>query len=87
MTKRSSFVYNFDAPATYKIRVQGSLQPHWSERLEGMTINVAERNDAPPETTLEGELLDQAALSGVLNLLYDLHLPVLSVKRIVNKPE
>lgn len=34
-----------------------------------------------PVTTLLGELADQAALSGVLNTLYELHLPVLAVKR------
>jgi hypothetical protein len=31
-------------------------------------------------TTLEGYLRDQAALFGVLNTLYELHLPVLSVE-------
>ena len=31
---------------------------------------------------LEGELSDQAALAGVLNTLYELHLTVLSVKRV-----
>jgi hypothetical protein len=30
-------------------------------------------------TTLEGELRDQAALAGVMNTLYELHLLVLSV--------
>ncbi len=33
-------------------------------------------------TILEGELSDQAALAGVLNTLYELHLPLLSVKRL-----
>jgi len=31
---------------------------------------------------LLGELVDQAALAGVLNTLYELHLPVLSVERL-----
>ena len=35
-----------------------------------------------PITTLEGELSDQAALVGVLNTLYEMHLPVLLVKRL-----
>jgi len=35
-----------------------------------------------PVTTLSGELGDQAALAGVLNMLYELHLTVLSVKRL-----
>ena len=33
-------------------------------------------------TTLVGELADQAALAGVLNTLFELHLPVLSVERL-----
>jgi hypothetical protein len=33
-------------------------------------------------TALEGELMDQAALAGVLNTLYELHLPVFSVNRL-----
>jgi hypothetical protein len=33
-------------------------------------------------TTLFGDLPDQAALAGVLNTLYDLHLAVLSVERL-----
>jgi len=34
------------------------------------------------ETILEGELADQAALSGVLNTLYQLHLPVILAQYI-----
>jgi hypothetical protein len=33
-------------------------------------------------TTLYGEVLDQAALAGVLSGLYSLHLPLLSVEYI-----
>jgi hypothetical protein len=33
-------------------------------------------------TTLVGELRDQAALAGVLNTLYEWHLPVLSLQRL-----
>ena len=72
----------FDHPANYKIAVQGQIDPTWSERLEGMTICPATRDASPPVTTLEGELSDQAALAGVLNTLYELHLPVLLVKRL-----
>ena len=37
-----------------------------------------------PLTTsvLLGELVDQAALAGVFNTLYELHLPVISVERL-----
>jgi hypothetical protein len=45
-----------------------------------MTIYPANVEVDPPVTTLEGELSDQAALAGVLNTLYEWHLPVLLVK-------
>ena len=71
----------FDSPATYRISVQGRIPTKWSDRLEGMTITEGSADSGPPVTTLLGELSDQAALSGVLNTLYELHLPVLRVER------
>jgi hypothetical protein len=68
------------APATYQIRVVGLLNDSWSDRLEGMTISAIENPDGGSETMLMGRLADQAALSGVLNSLYELHMPVLSMK-------
>ena len=72
----------FDRPATYQITVQGRIDPTWSDRLEGMAIWMTTLEAGSPVTTLEGELSDQAALVGVLNTIYELHLPVLSVKRL-----
>jgi hypothetical protein len=72
----------FDGPATYRIDVQGRIPPRWCERLEGMTITAYEPQAGPIVSTLLGELSDQAALAGVLNTLYELHLPVLSVQRL-----
>jgi hypothetical protein len=76
----------FDIPATYQIRVQGIVAASWSDRLEGMAISVRESADVPPVTTLLGEVPDQAALTGVLNTLYNMHLPVLSVERLADAP-
>jgi len=50
--------------------------------MEGMTITERAPEAESPVTTLSGELADQAALAGVLNSLYELHLPVLSVERL-----
>ncbi len=74
----------FDLPATYLIKVQGRIDPTWTDRLEGMTINLDMAEADSPVTTLAGELRDQSALAGVLNTLYELHLPVLSVVRMNN---
>ena len=72
----------FDRPATYQISVQGQIDPTSSDLLGGMTISPAPVEATPPVTTLEGELHDQAALAGVLNTLYELHLTVILVKRL-----
>ena len=70
----------FHTPATYRIRVKGLLDESWSGRLGGMAIEVTKGPDGERETTLVGWLADQAALSGVLDALYGLHLPLLSVE-------
>jgi hypothetical protein len=75
---------SFDRPAIYQICVEGRIDPSWFDSLEGMTIGEAKVEADTPATTLEGELRDQAALAGVLNALYELHLTVLSVKRLEN---
>jgi hypothetical protein len=72
----------FDSPATYRIGVEGRVPARWRDRLEGMTITERSPEAESPVTTLLGELSDQAALAGVLNTLYELHLPVLSVERL-----
>ena len=87
MTTHPDFRFPLDTSAIYKIRVLGKIAPEWSARLEGLTIRVAKSADADPVTILEGELIDQAALAGVLNSLYNMHLPVLSVKRLKKKPK
>ena len=80
MTKEGILDYpTMTRPAIYRIRVRGRLDTELSGRLEGMHINNLVRNDGVAESVLEGRLLDQAALSGVLNKLYELHLPVMSV--------
>jgi hypothetical protein len=74
--------FAFDSPATYRIDVQGRIPARWCDRLEGMAITEGSSESEPTVTTLLGELSDQAALTGVLNTLYDLHLPVLAVERL-----
>ena len=72
--------YAFDQPGNYRIRVRGFLDESWSERLGGMYITTSNRGDRKTVVTLVGRVQDQAELSGVLNTLYELHLPLLSVE-------
>lgn len=79
---RSGQRLSLDKPATYRIQVQGQLDASWSPRLGGMAIRTTTTPEQGPVTTLEGTLLDQAALAGVLNALCMLGLPVRSVEYV-----
>jgi hypothetical protein len=71
----------FDTSGIYRIRVLGFLDESWSERLGGLRITESSRIDQKdPVTELVGKVRDQAELSGVLNALYELHLPLVSVE-------
>ncbi len=72
--------YKFDRPGNYCIRVQGFLDESWSDKMGGMYITTSSRGDRTTVSTLVGRVQDQSELAGVLNTLYELHLPLLSVE-------
>ena len=65
--------------ASYRISIQGHLPSIWSDRMGGMAVST-ESDGHVPVTVLTGQLMDQAALFGVLTTLYSLGLPLLSVE-------
>ena len=69
-----------ESPGKYQISIQGFLNADWSDRLGGLKIATTPATDGRPVTTLTGEISDQAVLLGVLNALYDLRYPLLSVR-------
>ena len=77
---QETFIDNFsvDTPATYRIRVKGRLDSRWADILYNMRIIPDPSITNNQATMLVGQLPDQTALSGVLNALYDRHVPVLS---------
>ncbi len=72
----------FEKPAIYRIRVTGHIDDSLSGQLGGMVITRAFTADSRPITILVGHMNDQAALSGVLNELYELHRPLLTVESL-----
>jgi hypothetical protein len=64
-------------PNIYEIRLEGQLDPRWSEWLEGMTITPLENG----QTLLSGLLSDQAALHGLLNRIRDMNLELVFVEK------
>ena len=67
--------------AAYRIRVRGRLDESWSDRMAGLRIS-SEPAPEGPLTTLEGEVKDQAQLTGVLDTLTDLNLTLISVQSL-----
>jgi hypothetical protein len=80
--KKEPTVLTMAGPAIYRIHVQGRLDERMSDRIGGMQITEVRGSGKGPETILVGRLVDQASLSGILNSLYELHLPVLSAECI-----
>jgi hypothetical protein len=59
----------------YEIRVKGHLTARWTDWFDGFALTPT----SDGTTLLEGYIVDQAALHGVLRKLADLGLPLLSV--------
>jgi len=71
--------FSFSEPAIYEIKVLGEVNLDWSDRLQYMQITIDRKSGPKPVSILIGRMNDQAALSGVLNTLFDMHLTVISV--------
>ena len=67
-------------PAIYRIHVQGCLEEVWSDRLANMTITMDLKDQQVPVSILQGMIRDQSELLGVLNGLYTMRVPILSLE-------
>lgn len=66
-----------DGAGRYKILIKGDLPSRWATWFDGMSLTADD--DA---TCLEGFVVDQAALYGLLDRVRDVGLPLLSVNRL-----
>jgi hypothetical protein len=62
-------------PEYYEIKIKGHLDQSWSESFAGLKLTHIKENG----TLLSGLLPDQAALHGLLELIRDLNLTLISV--------
>jgi hypothetical protein len=65
----------------YRIRVQGRLSQTGAAWFEGFTLSVDETT-SPLQTCLEGPVMDQAALHGLISRIRDLGLTLITVQRM-----
>jgi hypothetical protein len=64
-------------PALYQIRVRGHLDDAWSDWFGDMDVKIVSL-EGHAATTLTG-WVDQSALRGILNRIWDLNLALISV--------
>ena len=83
---KDTMAFDFGGSAIYQIMVQGTVSEEWSNRLGGLAITTSSSETGHPLTILQGTLLDQSALRGLLESLYALHLPILEVRKIGESP-
>ena len=57
-----------------KIRVEGHLDKKWKDWFDGMEIKYEGEN-----TILSGGIKDEASIHGILNMIRDLNLKLISV--------
>jgi hypothetical protein len=67
-------------PATYRISVQGGIGRDWTDYFHTFDVSTLSPDDHRPITTLTGQVADQTTLVGLINALYALGLPLLSVE-------
>ena len=72
--------FDFKKAAIYKIKVKGEMTDGWPERIWGLQIHQVKGNNTI--STLVGRIADQSALSGILNMLYDKHITVISINML-----
>jgi len=67
----------------YQICVQGHLGQNWTDMFHAFQIQYKENG----VTVLTGPIVDQAALRGLLDHLFDLGLSILSIRNLGLYPE
>ena len=67
-----------DETTVYQIRIEGQLGSQWTDWFGSVTITLEDNGD----TLLNCRVVDQAALFGVLRMVRDLGMPLISVNRV-----
>jgi hypothetical protein len=78
MSNEHAAEHDADQPRVYQIRLKGHLGQRWLDWFGGLTITLEEDGN----TLLNGPVLDQSALHGILKKVRDLGMPLLSVTSV-----
>lgn len=72
--------------ANYRIVVEGVLDPIWLQCLGGLAVSEQREPGQPVVTRLEGFLVDQSALEGVIDTLFMLGMRLMLVECLPQTP-
>jgi hypothetical protein len=78
MTERQNPAPDHPEVDRYEIRLTGHLDGRWTDWFDGLAVG----HDSDGTTVISGQIVDQAALHGLLQRVRDLGLPLVSVTRI-----
>jgi len=80
-------ITEYKCPAIYRITIKGVIDQRYAGYFGDMTTSVDKKEEGPTTSKLTGKIKDQAQLMGVLNALYNLHLPIVSIQTLDEKSE
>ena len=73
-------------PVVYEIIIRGQLKSKWAGWLDG-DMSFQHTDGVSPGTAIHIAVLDQAALRGVLNRIWDLNLSIISVNLLKERTD
>ena len=83
MCKQGDVMTQSVQAARYQIKIAGRLGSCWAGRFEGLTMELDEGGDTLLSgTVLTGTVIDQAALHGLLRIVRDSGMTLVSVMRL-----
>ena len=77
----------FRGPAIYCIKIRGVIDQRYAGHFGDMIISTDKKEEGQTTSKLTGNIRDQAELMGVLNALYNLHLPIVSIQTLDEESE
>lgn len=82
MSETNAPVASWHEAGRYEIRLQGHLDARWGAWFDGLTLT----KESDGTTVIAGQVVDQAALHGLLQKVRDVGLPLVSVARVEHDP-
>jgi len=76
-------VRSYVAFVQYEIRVKGHLDSRWAAWFDGLTLT----REHDGTTVIQGPIVDQAALHGLLQKLRDIGVPLISLTQLRTEGE